>query len=149
MSTDHQPWKLSKCVLPQHTDHAGVMWHGAYTPWLEEARIDALDLVGLPYKEISAQGFEMPVISLEINYKNALFHGDQVVLESWALPLKGTRFLWRTIFLKDGCDLAAEATVNLVLVRKLESGLRIIRRFPNSMVNAFQKLELGPSSFSA
>ena len=27
------PWKLSKLVLPQHTDHAGVMWHGTYVNW--------------------------------------------------------------------------------------------------------------------
>ena len=36
------PWRLKKRVLPQHTDHAGVMWHGAYVAWLEEARVEAL-----------------------------------------------------------------------------------------------------------
>ena len=23
-------WKIEKIVLPQHADHAGVMWHGTY-----------------------------------------------------------------------------------------------------------------------
>ena len=36
-------WCCSKRVLPQHTDHAGVLWHGAYVAWLEEARVEALD----------------------------------------------------------------------------------------------------------
>ena len=36
------PWRVQKRVLPQHTDHAGVMWHGAYVAWLEEARVEAL-----------------------------------------------------------------------------------------------------------
>ena len=39
----HQrPWQIERTVLPQHTDHAGVMWHGSYLAWLEEARVDAL-----------------------------------------------------------------------------------------------------------
>ena len=56
---DIEPWRLIKCVLPQHTDHAGVMWHGAYVSWLEEARIHALSNVGLNYKEISNEGFKI------------------------------------------------------------------------------------------
>ena len=45
----HPPrgWLLQRRVLPQHTDHAGVMWHGAYLAWLEEARVEALAAVGL------------------------------------------------------------------------------------------------------
>ena len=35
-------WKIEKIVLPQHADHAGVMWHGTYFNWLEESRINAL-----------------------------------------------------------------------------------------------------------
>ena len=46
---DSKALRLIKCVLPQHTDHAGVMWHGVYLNWLEEARIEALSQVGLTY----------------------------------------------------------------------------------------------------
>ena len=38
-------WKINKIVLPHDSDHAGVMWHGKYFNWLEEARIDALSKV--------------------------------------------------------------------------------------------------------
>ena len=38
-------WKINKIVLPQHSDHAGVMWHGNYFYWLEEARIKANDIL--------------------------------------------------------------------------------------------------------
>ena len=66
-------WKLIKTVLPQHTDHAGVMWHGSYLNFLEEGRIDALNKVGMSYSELSKQGFEIPVINIEINYKLSFF----------------------------------------------------------------------------
>ena len=49
-SVTRLPWRLDKRVLPQHTDHGGVMWHGAYVGWLEEARVEALAAVGLPYR---------------------------------------------------------------------------------------------------
>ena len=38
---------MKKIVLPQHADHAGVMWHGKYFNWLEESRINALSEVGI------------------------------------------------------------------------------------------------------
>ena len=45
MSSTNNRWRLIKTVLPQHTDHAGVMWHGSYLNFLEEGRIDALDKI--------------------------------------------------------------------------------------------------------
>ena len=53
-----QPWRLIRRVLPQHTDHAGVMWHGAYLSWLEEAHVEALSAAGLAYADLSAEGLE-------------------------------------------------------------------------------------------
>ena len=46
-------WKIEKIVLPQHSDHAGVMWHGTYFNWLEESRINALLEVGISYFELT------------------------------------------------------------------------------------------------
>ena len=96
-----KPWRLKKKVLPQNTDHAGVMWHGAYVNWLEELRVKALMEVGVPYEKLSMQGFEMPVVELRIKYISALHHGDEVVVESLVLERKGLRLPWKTRFLKN------------------------------------------------
>ena len=139
------PWRLNKCVLPQHTDHAGVMWHGAYLNWLEEARIEALREVGLTYKNLSSKGFELPVISLNINYIRALLHGQSVLLESFSLPRQFARWPWKTNFLCDGM-IVAEANVNLVLVRRAGGKNQLIRNIPNQFASYFVKLQSGPSS---
>ena len=55
-SVTPRTWRLRKRVLPQHTDHAGVMWHGAYVAWLEEARVEALSAAGLSYSVMSGEG---------------------------------------------------------------------------------------------
>ena len=139
-----EPWRLHKCVLPQHTDHAGVMWHGSYVGWLEEARIEALKQVGLAYEDLSAQGFEMAVVSLKINFLKALLHGQEVSLESFSWPRKMIRWPWTTKFFSEGV-LFAEANVDLVLVRRVGGGHHVVRKIPNQISNYFLMLQSGPN----
>ena len=75
-------WIIRKEVMPQHTDHAGVLWHGYYLNWLEEARIDALFKVGIKYIDLIKDGYEMPVVSIEIKYKSPILHGEEILIES-------------------------------------------------------------------
>ncbi len=144
MSNNH-PWKLEKIVLPQHTDHAGVMWHGAYISWLEEARIKALADVGLPYGKLSLEGYEMPVVSLKVNYISALLHGDQVVLSSSCLQQEGARWPWETSFLKQG-NVVANARVDLVLLKIENKRRRLLRNAPDNLREAFLTLHKGPAN---
>ena len=75
-------WKIEKIVLPQHADHAGVMWHGTYFNWLEESRINALLAVGISYFELNKKGFDLPLINTSIKYKSPLFLGEKITIES-------------------------------------------------------------------
>jgi acyl-CoA thioester hydrolase len=141
------PWLLQRRVLPQHTDHAGVMWHGAYLAWLEEARVEALAAVGLAYSDLSARGLELPVVSLAIDYRQALLHGDGVRLESRVLPRQGLRLPWQSRFLAPAGVVAAEARVELVLVDRLAGPdqRRLLRRLPADLDAAVTALVRGPS----
>ena len=65
-------WKINKIVLPQHSDHAGVMWHGAYFNLLEESRIHALSEVGIDYLELTQKGFDLPLINISVKYISPL-----------------------------------------------------------------------------
>lgn len=146
LPTPQHAWRLHRRVLPQHTDHAGVMWHGAYLAWLEEARVEALAMAGLPYRALAERGLEMPVVHLSIAYKAALLHGDQVEVRSLVEPRRGLRLPWRSWFIgPDGC-VAAEALVELVLVdgsAGLE-GRRALRRLPSDLAQALNVLSIGP-----
>ncbi|WP_255439238.1 acyl-CoA thioesterase [Synechococcus sp. LTW-R] len=143
----HQrPWQIERAVLPQHTDHAGVMWHGSYLAWLEEARVEALRRAGLAYSDLSERGLELPVISLKIDYRQALLHGETVRVESWVLPQKGVKLPWRSAFLKANGSVAAEAHVELVLV-DLSQGpgqRRLLRKAPEDLLQALEHLKKGP-----
>jgi acyl-CoA thioester hydrolase len=141
-----RPWTLLRRVLPQHTDHAGVMWHGSYLAWLEEARVEALAAVGLEYSALSARGLELPVVSLAIDYRQALLHGDLVELRSAVEPRRGVSMPWRSWFVRADGAIAAQARVELVLV-ELSAGAqrrRLRRRLPDDLAAAVAALERGP-----
>ncbi len=138
------PWRIIRYVLPQHTDHSGVMWHGAYLTWLEESRIQALTDVDCSYGELSRSGFELPVVNLQINYKSALLHGDKVLVESWCDKPKGVRWRWRTAFKRENGSTAAEARVELVLVSKVGEEFHLKRNIPKKFSSAFSRLQKGP-----
>jgi len=138
-------WCLQRRVLPQHTDHAGVMWHGAYVGWLEEARVEALAAAGLDYGHLTARGLELPVVSLAIDYRQALLHGDGVEVWSVLEPRQGIRLRWRSRFLGPTGVLAAEAWVELVLLDLSQgaSRRRLVRRFPADLEEALGALARG------
>ena len=144
MSSINKQWKLIKTVLPQHTDHAGVMWHGAYLNFLEEARIDALNKVGMSYSNLSKNGFEIPVISIEIKYRLSFIHGEKFVLKSQFKLEKKIRLNCKTLFLKSNGDICAEAIIGLVLVRKKNDSLKLVRALPVEIENILLLLEEGP-----
>ena len=136
-------WCCSKQVLPQHTDHAGVLWHGAYVAWLEEARVEALDRAGLAYADLSATGLELMVTDLQLHYRQALLHGERVNLLSRVLPARGVRLPFCTQFRRSDGGVAAEAVVQLVLVDRGRA--RVLRRPPVALAAALERLAAGSS----
>ena len=139
-SVTPQPWTLCKRVLPQHTDHAGVMWHGAYVAWLEEARVEALAAAGLSYSAMAGMGLEMPVVSMTVAYRRSIRHGDQIVLESQCGSQSGVRWPWRSRFVLDG-QVMADARVELVIV----GDGRLLRQPPDAIRPALNALQGGPA----
>ena len=144
--SDEGWWPLRRRVLPQHTDHAGVMWHGAYLAWLEEARVEALAGAGLAYSALSARGLELPVVGLRIDYRQALLHGESVEIRSRVLPRLGVKLPWHSQFIGPDGAVAAEASVDLVLVdcSGAPQERRLLRQLPEALATAVGHLQRGP-----
>ncbi len=131
-------WKINKTVLPQHSDHAGVMWHGRYFNWLEEGRINALSKAGINYFDLTNSGFELPLIESTIKYILPLYIGDNIRIESLFSIDKGPKIKISSKFIKENDKVSTLAEVNLVLVDK--NNFSIIRKRPDFISNAFLKL---------
>ena len=142
--TKKKEWYLTKTILPQHTDHAGVMWHGSYFNFLEEGRIDALNKVGITYSTLSKKGYEIPVISAQIKYKISFTHGEKLLLKSQFNLVNKIKLKCKTLFLKVNGDIGAEALIELVLVRKEKDSIKLVRQVPPEIKKIFLLLEEGP-----
>ena len=54
------------------TDAMGIIHHGAYLPYLEEARVAYLRQLGHPYDEVRRQGFNFAVLEVVVQYRRPL-----------------------------------------------------------------------------
>jgi acyl-CoA thioester hydrolase len=63
------------------TDAMGVVHHSRYVPWLELARVEWLERLGLPYTEVEAQGLAFAVVELNLKYRVPARFGDTVEVE--------------------------------------------------------------------
>tara|TARA_Y200000002_G_scaffold189_1_gene185 strand:+ start:50 stop:463 length:414 start_codon:yes stop_codon:yes gene_type:complete len=131
-------WKIEKLVLPQHSDHAGVMWHGTYFDWLEEARINALSKAGINYVDLTKNGFELPLIDTSIKYISPLFLGDTITIETIFIINKSPKIKINSKFINKSKKVLTIAEVNLVLINK--KSFSIIRKRPDFISKAFLKL---------
>ena len=131
-------WKINKIVLPQNSDHAGVMWHGNYFNWLEEGRINALSEVGVNYFDITKRGFDLPLINSSIKYIKPLYLGDKIIIESIFNIGKSPKINVNQKFLNEKKEVLTIAEVNMVLINK--DNFTIIRRRPKFLLKAFEKL---------
>jgi acyl-CoA thioester hydrolase len=131
-------------VHPHHTDYAGVVWHGSYIAWLEEARIDCLRQVGVEFSDLVAMGCDLPVVRLGLNYHRAVRMGEVVVVKSRLVKIDRIRLYWeQNVLSADGRDRHLSAQVELVPVNR-EVG-RVLRQCPPKLIEALKALLLGQS----
>ena len=60
------------------TDAMGIVHHGAYLPYLEEARVALLRHVGHPYDLVRDEGIDFSVLEVYVSYRRPL-RFDEVV----------------------------------------------------------------------
>ena len=75
------------------TDKMGITHHSNYVRWMEEARIDFLDQIGLGYKKLESDGIISPVIGIECEYKESTTFDDRVTVVVEVEEFKGVKLV--------------------------------------------------------
>jgi len=126
-------------AYPHHTDYAGVVWHGTYLTWMEEARVAYLQTLGIQFADLVALGCDLPVVDLSLRYHRPLRMGESAMLKTRMNGLEGVRLVWDyQILSNDGQDLYITAQVTLVAVDR-EKG-KIMRQLPPSVKDVLMRL---------
>ena len=75
------------------TDKMGVTHHSNYIRWMEEARIDFLERIGLGYDKLEKDGIISPVIGLECDYKMTTTFPDEIDINAKIREFKGVKLI--------------------------------------------------------
>ncbi|MCC5662590.1 acyl-CoA thioesterase [Nostoc sp. CHAB 5784] len=126
-------------VQPHHTDYAGLVWHGSYIAWMEEARIECLRSIGIEFADLVAIGCDLPVVELSVRYHRSIKLGMAVLVKTRMAEVTGVRINWDyAIVSTDGQQLYVTAKVTLVALDS-ERG-KIMRQLPASVKDALAKI---------
>lgn len=124
---------------PHHTDYAGIVWHGSYLAWMEEARVECLRSIGIEFADLVALGCDLPVVELSIRYHQPVLMGMAAVVRTRMADMEGVRVNWDyQIQSTDGQELFATARVALVAVDR-EKG-KVMRQLPPAVKEALVRL---------
>ena len=124
---------------PHHTDYAGIVWHGTYVTWMEEARVECLRSIGIDFANLVALGCDLPVVELSLRYHLPIRLGVSAVVKTRLTETKGVRIYWDyQIQAIETDELFVTGRVTLVGVDR-EKG-KIMRQLPPGFKDALVKL---------
>ena len=124
---------------PNHTEYSGVVWHGTYVAWMEEARVECLRSIGIDFADLVALGCDLPVVELSLRYHRPIRMGMSAVVKTRMAEMEGVRINWDyQIQSLDGEELYLTGRVTLVAVDR-EKG-KILRQLPSAVKDALVKL---------
>ena len=84
--------QYTRKVAYYETDKMGIVHHSNYIRWFEEARIDFLSQIGLPYSKMEEEGIMIPVLSAACEYKYAMRFGQRFQITLRFVSFTGVKF---------------------------------------------------------
>lgn len=74
--------KTEQLIKFSEVDSLRVVWHGYYVRYFEDGREAFGKEFDLGYLDIYEQGFAVPLIDLDVKFKQVLEYGDTAVIET-------------------------------------------------------------------
>ncbi len=68
---------LTECTVRfSEVDAMGIVWHGNFVKYMEDGRESFGRKFGLAYYDLYEQGFTVPLVKMDIDYKLQLKYGE-------------------------------------------------------------------------
>ncbi len=109
-------------------DSMGIVWHGSYVKYLEDAREAFGRKYGISYMDVyKKHGFMIPLVKLDIDYKKQLFYEDEIIVKTTLHDSPASKMIFTyEIYRKSDNDLILTAeTVQIFMNRERELELNI------------------------
>jgi len=98
-------------------DPMGVVWHGHYARFFEQARCRLLEKIGYGYIEMEASGYHWPVVDMQIKYVGPLRFPQQVTVTATILESANRLKITYVIADVNGVTLTKASTTQVAVHR--------------------------------
>lgn len=114
------------------TDQMAIIHHSNYIRWFEEARVELLAYLGLPYHMIESVGLIVPVLGVSAQYKQMIRYEDEVLIKVLVAKYTGTRLDFRYEISKtsDGQLTTIGTSQHCFLAKETNRLVQLKRQFP-------------------
>jgi len=98
------------------TDQMGVVYHGNYPQYLEIARIDWLESLGISYKSMEEEGIMLPVFELNLKYHKPITFDENLKIETRLQGLPNVKITFDYSIFNEKGEKVTSATSVLVFI---------------------------------
>ena len=99
------------------TDQMGLVHHGSYINYFEEARISWISNLGLSYSEMEKSGIILPVSKLKVSYLRPAHFDDDLVVNVELAELPTSRLIFNYT-IKNKEEVVVTGTTVLAFLKK-------------------------------
>jgi acyl-CoA thioester hydrolase len=99
-------------------DMMGYLYYGYYSFYYEQARVETMRSLGIPYKKMEELGFLLPVVDLQIHFIKPAYYDDIVRIKTFIRKMPMVRHYFHYEMYNQQNDLINEANTTLVYLDK-------------------------------
>ena len=104
--------KTEITVRFNEADPLGIVWHGHYVRYFEDAREDFGKSHGISYLDFYRNSLAVPVVSIQCDFKKPLRYGDTIMVETSYMNTQAAKlnFKYKIIDTQHGTAIATGST---------------------------------------
>ena len=102
--------KLQEAALTNRTtlrvrfsevDSMEVVWHGEYVRYMEDGREAFGRQYGIGYTDIRDAGYVVPIVELDVQYKQFLKYGESAIVETRYIRTDAAKILFEYVIFRE------------------------------------------------
>ena len=106
------------------TDQMGLVHHGSYVNYFEEARISWISNLGLSYGEMEKSGIILPVSKLNVQYLKPAYFDDELDVSVELDKIPTSKLIFNYVIKRDNLIVVNGSTVLAFLNKKTKRPVR-------------------------
>ena len=137
-----QPSPLRICIEQsvrfEEVDSLGIVWHGRYASYFEDARVSFGDRYGIGYMDFYSNGVVAPVKQMHFDYHKPLRFGDKMTIEAILHWSEAARINFEFIIRNSSGELATTGYSVQMMLDLKDNILVVLPPFYESFLNKWQ-----------